>query len=117
MKHTTAPKIIKRERRHARIRARVKGNAMMPRLAIYRSNRAIDAQLIDDELGKTIAAVDSRSSKAKTAGERAKEVGKTIAKLAKEKGIEKAVFDRGGFQYLGSIAVLAEGAREGGLSF
>lgn len=113
----TSPKLVKRTRRHARIRAKVAGTATCPRLAAFRSNRFIYAQLIDDETGTTLAAADSRSSKAKSAIERAKEVGATIAKVAKEKGIEKAVFDRGGFQYLGAIISLAEGAREAGLKF
>lgn len=113
----TSSKLVNRTRRHARIRAKVAGTALCPRLAAFRSNRFIYAQLIDDETGTTLAAADSRTSKAKSAIERAKEVGTTIAKAAKEKGIEKAVFDRGGFQYLGAIISLAEGAREAGLKF
>lgn len=110
-------KTLKRTRRHARIRAKIAGTADCPRLAVYRSNRAIYAQLINDETGATIASADSRQSKGKTALDRAKEVGTLIAKAAAEKGVTKAVFDRGGFQYLGSITSLAEGAREGGLKF
>lgn len=115
--NVSAEKRQKRVRRHARVRARVSGTAERPRLAIFRSNRSIYGQLINDETGTTIVACDSRTSKAATARERATEVGETIAKLAKEKGITKAVFDRGGFQYQGSIAALADGARKGGLEF
>lgn len=114
---TTSQKVAKRIRRHARIRAKVKGTETCPRLAVYRSNRFMYAQLINDESGKTIIGTDSRSAKGKTAIERAKEVGAIIAKAAKEKGITRAVFDRGGFRYQGAVVALAEGAREGGLAF
>ena len=113
----TSPKQEKRTRRHARIRARVVGTKERPRLAVFRSNKFIYAQLIDDSTSTTLVASDSRSAKGKTARERATEVGKNIAEGAKSKKVEQAVFDRGGFQYLGVIAALADGAREGGLKF
>ncbi len=113
----TSHKVAKRTRRHARIRAKVKGTATCPRLAVFRSNRFIYAQLINDESGKTIASVDSRSAKGKGGQERAKEVGALIGAKAKEKGITSVIFDRGGFQYQGMIAALADGAREAGLAF
>lgn len=114
---TTISKATQRARRHARIRARVKGTATCPRLAVFRSNRFIYAQLINDDAGVTLLSVDSRTAKGASARERATEVGKAIAVSAKEKGIDKVVYDRGGFQYLGVIAALADGARAGGLVF
>lgn len=110
-------KQAKRIRRHARIRAKVIGTAARPRFAVFRSNRFVYAQLIDDETGTTLVSADSRSEKAAGARERAAAAGKTIAEAAKKKGIEQAVFDRGGFQYQGVIAALADGAREAGLQF
>lgn len=112
---TTSEKHQKRSRRHARIRARVKGTATRPRLAVFRSNRFVYAQLIDDENRVTLLGMDSRTGKGKTATERAKETGERLAKEAKKKGIEKAVFDRGGFRYHGVVVALAEGARNEGL--
>ena len=113
----TSPKVVKRVRRHARIRAKVKGTKDIPRLAVYRSNRFMYAQLINDETATTLIGLDTRKSKAKTALFRAKEVGTMIAEEAKKKGITKVVFDRGGFGYQGAVAALADGAREGGLTF
>jgi len=95
----------------------VKGTAECPRLAIFRSNRFIYAQLIDDVTNTTIVGTDTRKAKGKTPTLRAKETGEGLAVEAKKKGIEKVVFDRGGFQYKGAIVALADGAREGGLSF
>lgn len=108
-------KKVSRERRHARIRARVIGSATKPRLAVFRSNRAIYAQLIDDMAGKTLAAADSRKMAGSTTLERATLVGSTIATAAKTAGIDAAVFDRGGFKYMGAVAAVAEGARSTGL--
>ncbi len=113
----TNAKVLTRTRRHARIRARVSGTEARPRLAVFRSNRFIYAQLIDDASGKTLAAADSRTVKVKSGHEQAKAVGALIAEKAKAKGITSVVFDRGGFQYQGMIAALAEGAREAGLTF
>ncbi|MCF7815926.1 MAG: 50S ribosomal protein L18 [Candidatus Pacebacteria bacterium] len=113
----TSQKVENRKRRHARIRAKVKGTATCPRLAVYRSNRFMYAQLIDDDTSTTLVGLDTRVAKAATAKDRAKEVGLLIADEAKKKGILKVVFDRGGFQYQGAVVSLAEGAREGGLEF
>lgn len=107
----------RRTSRRARIRARVSGTATCPRLAVFRSNRFVYAQLIDDETSKTLMAADSRKEKGKTAMERAEGVGKSIAEAAKKSGIEKVVFDRGGYQYQGLIKALADSARNAGLAF
>ncbi len=109
-------KTLKRERRHKRIRARVSGTAEKPRLSVFKSNKAIIAQLIDDEKGATIAAMSSNDVKGKKT-EQAQKVGAELAKKAKEAGITKVVFDRGGFIYTGRVKALAEAAREGGLQF
>ncbi len=113
----TSQKVVKRNRRHTRIRAKVHGTATCPRLAVYRSNRFIYAQLINDETGTTLVGLDTRKVTGDTALIRAKEAGRMVAVEAKKKGIDRVVFDRGGFQYLGAIVELAEGAREGGLAF
>lgn len=110
-------KLRKRERRHRRIRAKVKGTALRPRLVVFRSNRYISAQLINDETGMTVAAASSKELTAKSSGERAKTVGLTLARQAKERKVIAAVFDRGGYLYAGAIKALADGAREGGLQF
>lgn len=112
----TQYKTQKRAVRHRRIRAKVSGTATRPRLSVYRSNAAIYAQLIDDASGTTIAAVDSRKDTA-SKQEAAASVGTKIAQRAKEVGISAVVFDRGGFRYQGTIAILAEAARAGGLKF
>lgn len=113
--HKTQTKQNKRERRHRRIRAKISGTAERPRLAIFKSNRFIYAQLIDDERGVTLAAV--RTAAGKPGREAATIAGKEMAKQAKEKGVAKAVFDRGGFSYIGTIKEFAEAARAGGLEF
>ncbi len=110
-------KASKRISRHKRIRAKVSGTASCPRLAVFRSNRYVYAQLIDDEAGKTLAAADSRTQKATNLTEKAKLVGADVATKAKAAGIEKVVFDRGGYRYQGAVAALADGAREGGMKF
>ena len=110
-------KAAHRTRRHNRIRAKVIGTTVRPRLAVFRSNRFVYAQLIDDSKGTTLVSADSRTTKGTNARERAVEVGKIIAEAAKKKGIEKVVFDRGGFQYQGAVAELAESARKAGLVF
>jgi len=105
-------------RRHARIRAKISGTKDRPRLSVFRSNKYIYAQLIDDETGKTlVAASDIGIKETKTKVERAKEVGNLIAKAAKVKKIETVVFDRGGFVYAGRVKSLADAARETGLVF
>lgn len=107
----------KRNRRHNRVRAKVIGTATRPRLSVYKSNTRLLAQIINDEEGKTIAAASSADEKGKTPLERAQLAAKTIAKRAKEKGVEKVVFDRGGFQYIGTIKEFADAARAAGLQF
>jgi large subunit ribosomal protein L18 len=112
-----------RTRLHARIRKNLAGNADRPRLAVFRSQAHIYAQVIDDDAGKTLVAASSRDKdvkgKLKSGGNvaAAKEVGGLVASRAKQKGIEKVVFDRGGFQYHGRIKALADAAREAGLKF
>lgn len=106
----------KREVRHKRIRAKVAGTAVCPRLAVFRSNRFIYAQLIDDATGTTLASATSQGMKGGMQ-ESAAKVGEAIAKAAADKKITSAVFDRGGFSYTGTIKALAEGARQGGLAF
>lgn len=98
----------KREQRHKRIRAKVQGTAERPRLCVYKSNRYLEAQIIDDTKGRTIASAKMDD---------AVKVGEEVAKKAQAAGIKKVVFDRGGFRYTGSIAVLAEAARKAGLEF
>ncbi len=107
----------KRESRKNRIRAKISGDSARPRLAVFKSNKFIYAQLIDDTKGHTLASSDSKSIKSGTQIEKAKKVGESLAKIAKDKGIEKVVFDRGGFRYAGAIKELADGARSGGLTF
>jgi large subunit ribosomal protein L18 len=108
-----------RERRHKRVRRQVAGTAERPRLCVFRSNRGIEAQLIDDQAAKTLAAASWLNLKSfkgnKT--DQAKEVGKLLAANAKKAGVENVVFDRGGYLYHGRVKALAEGAREGGLTF
>lgn len=116
MEKTTIKK-QKRERRHARVRARVSGTAERPRLAVFRSNAYLSGQLIDDTVGRTLAAVSTKGLKGATPKERAAEAGKMLAAAAKKQGITETVFDRGGFIYRGNIRAFADGAREGGLNF
>ncbi len=110
-----------RQRVHDRIRQRVRGTTERPRLAIFRSLKHIYAQVIDDNHGRTLVAAssDEKSSALKSGGNiaGAKAVGKMIAGRAKEKGIQKVVFDRGGYLYHGRVKALAEAAREAGLEF
>ena len=107
----------KRDVRHKRVRAKVIGTALRPRLSVYKSNTRLVAQIIDDSKGNTIVAVSSASEKAKTPRERAEAAAKTLAKLATGKGVKAVVFDRGGFQYVGTIKAFADAAREAGLEF
>ena len=108
-----------RLRRRRRVRAKVRGTAERPRISVFRSNRGIFAQLIDDEAGRTLAAVNWTEGDLRSLDpmEQAKKAGQLLADRAKQAGIEAAVFDRGGYQYHGRVQALAEGAREGGLSF
>ena len=109
----------KRLRRRRRVRAKVRGSAERPRLSVFRSNRGVNAQLIDDDTGRTIAAVnwteaDLRGIKPM---EQAKKAGELLAKRASDSKVETCVFDRGGYRYHGRVKALADGAREGGLKF
>jgi len=108
-----------RKRIHTRIREKLSGTTERPRLNVYRSLNHIYAQVIDDQKGETIVSASTLALKSKTGGNvaAAKEIGKTIAERAKEKGIKRVVFDRGGFLYHGRIKALADAAREGGLEF
>jgi large subunit ribosomal protein L18 len=116
MSLVTAPQ--RRLKRRRRVRAKVSGSAERPRISVFRSNRGIFAQLIDDEAGRTLASVnwteaDLRGLKPM---EQANKAGQVLAERAKAAGVERAVFDRGGYQYHGRVKALAEGAREGGLT-
>ena len=107
-----------RIRRHRRVRKRVQGTAERPRLVVFRSNRGIEAQLVDDLAATTLAAASSLHLKKSFKGDKtaqAAEVGKELAAAAKKAGIETAVFDRGGYLYHGRVKALADAAREGGL--
>lgn len=115
-------KQLMRQKRHKRVRAKIQGTKKMPRLCVFRSNKHIYAQLIDDTSGKTIVSASDREIKRKTKSEKRKtasahEVGKLIAKKAIEKKIEKIIFDRAGYKYHGRIKAIADGARENGLKF
>ncbi len=115
---TTLTKREARLRRHRRVRGKVSGTAERPRLLVFRSNRGISAQLIDDETGRTLASASWKSvgsDGSKT--DQANAVGKALAETAKKAGIEACVFDRAGYLYHGRVKALAEGAREGGLQF
>jgi len=108
-----------RQRRKAKIRSRISGTTATPRLVVYRSNKYIYAQIIDDTTGKTVAQIsESKNTKLKgTKAEKAALIGAELAKLAKSKKINKIVFDRAGYAYHGRIKALAEAARTGGLKF
>jgi len=109
-----------RERRHRRVRGKIHGTAERPRLAVFRSNKGISAQLVDDDAARTLAAASWLNLKKTFKGkktEQAAEVGKLLAANAKKAGIETVVFDRGGYLYHGRVKALADGAREGGLVF
>lgn len=116
MKHTPATNSELRKRRHARVRATIKGTAERPRLAVFRSNRFVSAQLIDDTIGKTVAAAHGREFKGPQSVQ-ATSVGTSIAQKAKAAGIRAIVFDRGGYRYGGQVKALADAARAGGLAF
>jgi large subunit ribosomal protein L18 len=114
---TTKPQ--RRLRRRRRVRAKVRGSAERPRLSVYRSNRGVFAQLVDDDAGKTLASVAWTEDELRKLGplEQSKRAGEVLAERAKAAGVESCVFDRGGYQYHGRVAALADGAREGGLKF
>jgi large subunit ribosomal protein L18 len=109
-----------RKRRHRRVRGKLHGTAERPRLVVFRSNRGISAQLVDDASGRTVASAGWMQLKKTFKGdktEQATEVGKLLAASAKKAGVESIVFDRGGYLYHGRVKALADGAREGGLNF
>jgi len=113
-------KLARRNKVRRRIRKKITGTGVRPRLSVYRSNKAIYAQIIDDATGHTLVAASSREKGFSSSGNKseiAKSVGKSIAEKANEKGISDVVFDRGGYLYHGRVKALAEGAREGGLKF
>ncbi|WP_028059517.1 50S ribosomal protein L18 [Candidatus Solirubrobacter pratensis] len=113
----TAP--ARRLKRRRRVRAKVHGTAETPRISVFRSNRGVFAQLIDDDAGRTLAAVQWTEAELRSLKpmEQAKKAGELLAQRAQAAGVSSAVFDRGGYQYHGRVAALAEGAREGGLNF
>jgi large subunit ribosomal protein L18 len=117
MKKIKNPKIAKRTRRHGKIRSRVFGTAKLPRLSVFRSNKFIYAQLIDDEKQVTLVSASDFGLKGKTKTDRATEAGSNLAKIANEKKIKNIVFDRGGFIYAGRVKALAEAVRAGGIKF
>jgi large subunit ribosomal protein L18 len=117
----TSTKKVLRQRRHTRVRAKISGTADRPRLTIFKSNRFLSAQLIDDVAGRTLVASNGRlgkeAKKQQPLSAQASAVGAEIAKKAKEAGISTIVFDRSGYMYEGQVKALAEAAREGGLTF
>ena len=116
MKKTNIKK-EKRDRRHVRIRSKIFGTAKTPRLSVFKSNKHISAQLIDDIDNVTLASVHSREVKGKNMMEKSAKVGRIIATKALAKKVKNVVFDRGGFIYTGNVKALADGARKGGLQF
>ena len=108
-----------RLRRHRRVRSKISGTAERPRLVVFRSNRGIFAQLVDDDAGQTLASArwTALAGKPGSKTEQAREVGKALAANARKAGIERVVFDRAGYLFHGRVKALAEGAREGGLEF
>jgi large subunit ribosomal protein L18 len=107
-----------RQRRHRRVRRRLSGTAERPRLIVHRSHKNIGAQVVDDIDGKTLLGVTSQGIEARGSKvDQARETGRRLAELARERGITRVVFDRGGYLYHGRVQALAEGAREGGLEF
>jgi large subunit ribosomal protein L18 len=121
MSISTRKKHAGRIKRHLRIRKKVRGDAGRPRLAVYRSNKHIVAQVIDDRAGATLAAASTHEADLRSAAtgnkDAAAKVGKLVAERAKAAGIDKVVFDRGGYVYHGRIAAVADAAREAGLEF
>jgi large subunit ribosomal protein L18 len=116
---STTTKAQQRLRRRRRVRAKVRGTSERPRLSVFRSNRGIGAQLIDDVSGHTVAAVNWTEGELKTLGsmEQAKRAGELLAERGREAGVETVIFDRGGYRYHGRVKALADGAREKGLKF
>ncbi len=122
MSYSTKDKQVARTRRHFRVRKKVAGSAERPRLAVFRSNKHISAQVIDDRSGRTLASASSVEQTLRDAGgtgnkAAAASVGRLVAERARAAGVTAVVFDRGGFQYHGRVAAVAEAAREAGLEF
>jgi large subunit ribosomal protein L18 len=123
MSYSAKDKQVARARRHHRVRKKVAGSADRPRLAVFRSNKHISAQVIDDRTGRTVAAASTVEKDLRSAGSStgnkaaATAVGRLVAERAKAAGVNQVVFDRGGFQYHGRVAAVAEAAREAGLEF
>lgn len=117
MKNSKNKKAEKRLRIKRKIRSKVSGTASLPRLSVFKSNKFIYAQIIDDEKAVTVASANDIKSKVKGKNDRAKEVGKNIAGEAVKLGIKKVVFDRNGYKFIGRVSSVASGAREGGLEF
>lgn len=113
----TAPKTLKRTSRQNRIRAKVTGTELKPRVAVFRSNKHFSAQVINDAKGETVASVHSRESKAKSKSEKVKDLGSLLAKKVLDKKIDTVVFDRGGYIFTGVVKAFAEALRAGGLKF
>jgi len=112
-------RLVAKDRRHRRVRKKVRGTAARPRLAVFRSNRHVYAQVIDDVAGRTLAAASTAEKSfegATSTVDAAKKVGKLVGERAKGAGIDAVVFDRGGFRYHGRVAGVADGAREAGLT-
>src|SRR4051812_23958510 len=116
---TVMTRPAKRLKRRRRVRAKVRGTAERPRISVFRSNRGIFAQLIDDDAGRTLAAVNWTEAELRSLKptEQARRAGELLAERAGAAGVDTAVFDRGGYRYHGRVKALAEGAREGGLTF
>ena len=121
MSDRSRTKRLARKRRHARVRKRVQGTSDRPRLAVFRSNKHITAQIIDDRAGTTLAAASSTEATMRAAAHgnisEAKQIGALLGERAKAKGISTVAFDRGGYLYHGRVAALADAAREAGLEF
>ncbi|TAL49316.1 50S ribosomal protein L18 [Patescibacteria group bacterium] len=117
MKNLSKVKKMRRLRRQRRVRARVRGTALRPRLSVFRSNKFLSAQVVNDDDGRTLCALSTQVLAGRTRREKARELGRRIAAQVKSAGVGRVVFDRGRFLYTGGIRELAEGAREGGLSF
>ena len=116
---TVQTKPAKRLKRRRRVRAKVHGSAERPRISVFRSNRGLFAQLIDDESGRTLAAANWTEAELRSMKpmDQSRRIGELLAERAKSAGVESAVFDRGGYKYHGRVKALADGAREGGLAF
>jgi large subunit ribosomal protein L18 len=116
---STATKEARRLKRRRRVRAKVHGTSERPRISVFRSNRGVFAQLVDDEAGRTLASVSWTEPELRSLSslEQAQRAGLLLAQRAREAGVERAVFDRGGYLYHGRVKALADGAREGGLQF